>query len=178
MAFFVENVGFPNPRNTKYMASILRLLSWKRMMVLTIGVLILLIAFSFYGLYTNKFYFFKIDNYIFPFLTIVHFTFLYALWFKIKEGEIADPTMRNLEYALYVIFFVYLFKMFDVLFILIGSGEYEGYSMPGTFIPIGTLIFLLYFLLLGLTLLAFKYRKILVGNYNFDDINGHIDSWE
>ncbi len=160
------------------MDSILRLLTWKRMLALSISVLILLIASSFYGLYTNKFYFFKIDNYIFPFLTIVHFTFLYALWFKIKEGEVADPKMRNLEYALYVIFFVYLFKMIDVLFILISSGDYEGYAMPDTFLPLGTLIFLLHFMLLGLTLLAFKYRKTLVGNYNFDDINRHIDSWE
>ncbi len=171
-------MGPPNPQNTIHMNFILSLLTWKRILSLSIGILILLNIFSFYGLYTNKFYFFKIDNYIFPFLSIVHFTFLYALWFKIREGEVADPNMRNLEYALYVIFFVYVFKMLDVLFILLGSSEYADHVIPDTFMPLGVLIFLLHFLLLGITLLAFKYRKDLVGSYKFDDINGHIDTWE
>ena len=160
------------------MKFITQLLPWKRNLLVSIGVLVLLIIFSFYGLYTNKFYFFKFDNYIFPFLTIVHFTFLYVLWFKIKEGEIADPQMRNLEYALYVIFFVYVFKVFDTLFLLTTYTEYENHVIPGTFMPMGITMFVLHLLLLGLTLLAFKYRKDKVGGYDFDDMNQHIDTWE
>ena len=160
------------------MKFITQLLPWKRNLLVSIGVLVLLIIFSFYGLYTNKFYFFKFDNYIFPFLTIVHFTFLYVLWFKIKEGEIADPQMRNLEYALYVIFFVYVFKVFDTLFLLTTYTEYENHVIPGTFMPMGITMFVLHLLLLGLTLLAFKYRKDKVGGYDFDDMNKHIDTWD
>ena len=160
------------------MKFITQLLPWKRNLLVTIGVLVLLIIFSFYGLYTNKFYFFKFDNYIFPFLTIVHFAFLYVLWFKIKEEEIADPQMRNLEYALYVIFMVYVFKVLDTIYILTTYSEYENHVIPGTFMPLGILMLILHLLLLGLTLLAFKYRKELVGGYNFDDMNQHIDSWE
>lgn len=160
------------------MEFITQLLPWKRNLLVSIGVLVLLIIFSFYGLYTNKFYFFKFDNYIFPFLTIVHFTFLYVLWFKIKEGEIADPQMRNLEYALYVIFFVYVFKVFDTIFLLTTFTEYENHVIPGTFMPMGITMLVLHLLLLGLTLLAFKYRKDKVGGYDFDDMNQHIDTWE
>ncbi len=159
------------------MNTVLRILPWKRGLVVSIVTLALLIVFSFYGLYTNKFYFFKFDNYLLPLLTIVHFAFLYVLWFKIREEEIADPQMRNLEYGLYAILLVYFYKLFDTLFILTSSGEFENHVIPATFIPIGVLIFVLYLLLISLTFLAFKYRKDLVGSYNFDDMN-HIDSWE
>ena len=157
---------------------ILRMFSWKRSLWLTVIVLFLLIVFNFYGLYTNKFYLFKIDNYIFPFLTIVHFIFLYAMWFKIKENEIADPQMRNLEFALYIIFFIYVFRLFDTLFIVLSYNNFESNAIPVTFIPVGIFILFLYVLLLLLTLITFKYRKDLIGPYKFDDINDQIDNWE
>lgn len=156
---------------------VLRILPWKRGLIASITILALLIVFNFYGLYTNKFYFFKFDNYLVPMLTVVHFIFLYVLWFKIKENEIADPQMRNLEYSLYAILLVYVYKFFDTLFILMSAGEFENHFIPKTFMPIGLFIMVLYFLLIGLTLLTFKYRMVMVGGYNFDDIN-HIDSWE
>ncbi|MEM9143917.1 MAG: hypothetical protein AAGA86_13090, partial [Bacteroidota bacterium] len=81
------------------MTQILRFFSWKRSIYLSAFVLALLGISSFYGLYSNQFYFLKPDNYIFPLLTIAHFTFLYVLWFKITENEVADPQMRNLEYG-------------------------------------------------------------------------------
>ena len=154
------------------------ILPWKGTLILSIVVLVFLDIFSFYGLYTNKFYFFKIDNYIFPILTIVHFVFLYVLWFKIREDELSDPPMRNLEYSLYVILIVYVFKLFDNLFILTSYGEYENHLIPNTFIPLGILIITLHVLLIGLTLLAFSFRKEVVGNYLFDDMNQHVDSWK
>lgn len=154
------------------------ILPWKSTLMVSLAVLLILDIFSFYGLYTNKFYFFKIDNYIFPILTIVHFVFLYVLWFKIKEDELSDPPMRNLEYSLYVILIVYVFKLFDNLFILMSYGEYENHLIPSTFIPLGIFICILHLLLIGLTLLAFSFRKEVVGNYLFDDMNQHVDSWK
>ncbi len=155
----------------------LRILPWKRSLIASITILALLIVFNFYGLYTNKFYFFKFDNYLIPLLSVVHFIFLYVLWFKIKEHEIADPQMRNLEYGLYAILLIYVYKFFDTLFILTSAGEFENYDIPETFMPMGLFILMLYFLLIGLTLLTFMYRKVLVGGYNFDDMD-HIDSWD
>ena len=159
------------------MKFILRILTLKRSYILSAMVIMALVVFSFYGPYTSKFYFFKLDNYIFPVLTSIHVVFLYVLWFKIKEKETADPQMRNLEYALYVILVVYVYKTFESMYILSTYTDYEFHLLPGAFLPLGVLILALHILLVGLTLLIFKYRKDRVGSYVFDDMN-HIDSWE
>ncbi|WP_297795823.1 hypothetical protein [uncultured Eudoraea sp.] len=160
------------------MKALLKLFSWRRCMLLSILVIAILIIFNFYGLYTNRFYFFKFDNYIFPLLTVIHFIFLYVLWFKIKEHEYTDPQMRNLEYAMYGIFLIYIFKIMDTGYILMSYSEYQDHIMPKTFVPIGATILLLQFFLLLLTILTFKHRMQLVGPYNFDNINENIDSWQ
>lgn len=160
------------------MKLITRLLSWKSCLILSVSVLLLLNIFSFYGLYTNKFYFFKFDNYIFPLLTLVHFTYLYAVWFKIKEEEITDPQMRNLEFTLYVILVLYVYKLFETISILLSYSDFETHVIPATFIPIGTFITFLYVMLLVLTLVTFKHRKDKIGAYNFNKINDEIDSWD
>jgi len=159
------------------MKSILRIFTLKRTFILSAVVLVLLVVFSFYGPYTSKFYFFKPENYIFPILSVGHFIFLYVLWFKIKEDEMTDPQMRNLEYVLYVIFLVYVYKAFESIYILSTYGDYEFHVLPSAFMPVGILILVSYLLLIGSTLLLFKYRKDRVGAYKFDDMN-HIDSWE
>jgi len=154
------------------------ILTWQRTLVVSVAVLLFLNIFSFYGLYTNKFYFFKIDNYIFPLLSIVHFVFLYVLWFKIKENELSDPPMRTLEYVLYVISFVYLFKLVDTIIILLSYSDFENHLIPQTFLPLGFFILALYTLLLLVTFLAVLYRKEIVGTYLFDDMNQHVDHWK
>jgi hypothetical protein len=159
------------------MKSILQIFTLKLGFILTVVVLVLLVIFNFYGPYTSQFYFFKPVNYIFPILTVGHFIFLYVLWFKIKEDEMTDPQMRNLEYVLYVIFLVYVYKAFESIYVLTTYGDYENHVIPGAFLPLGILILVLHLLLVGLTLLMFKYRKDRVGEYKFDDMN-HVDSWE
>jgi len=153
-------------------------LTWKRTLILSIGVLALLNIFSFYGLYTNKFYFFKIDNYIFPLLSIVHFVFLYVLWFKIKEDELSDPPMRTLEYVLYIISLVYVYKLVETIIILLSYNDFDNHLIPSTFLPLGYFMLLLYTLLLLVTYLAIAYRKKIVGSYLFDDMNQHVDHWK
>ena len=151
--------------------------TWSRTLWITIVTLLLLNVFSFYGLYTNKFYVFKIDNYIFPILSIVHFVFLYVLWFKIKEDELSDPPMRTLEYILYVISLVYVFKLVETILIILSYTEFENHLIPETFLPMGIVILFLYTMLLLVTFLAISYRKQLVGTYLFDDMNQHVDNW-
>lgn len=85
--------------------------------------------------------------------------------------------MRNLEYLLYIIVFVYIFKSFDTIYIISSYAEYENSLFPSTFLPIGFLILFLYLTLIGLTLLLFRYRKELIGSYLFDDMNEHVDHW-
>jgi len=160
------------------MKYILRILPWKKTIQVSIALLALLTIFSFYGLYTNTFPVLKPANFVFPFLTLVHFAFLYVLWFKIKEDEGTDPQMRIIEYILYVVFLVYLFNTVQTIITLATYSDFSNHVMPITFLPIGILILILQLILLGTTLLAVKYRKELVGPYIFDDMNQHIDSWE
>ena len=159
------------------MKFILRTLTLRRSYILSAIIIFALVIFNFYGPYTGKFYFFKLDNYIFPVLTLIHCVFLYVLWFKIKEDELTDPQMRNLEYALYVILVVYAYKAFESVYVLSTYSDYENHLLPTGFLFIGISIFIFHLLLFGLTLLMFKYRKDRVGDYKFNDMD-HIDSWE
>lgn len=151
--------------------------TWAWCQKLTICVLAILIILNFYGLYTNKFYLLKPDNYIFPILSSVHFIFLYVMSFKIREGEFTDAPMRNLEYSLYVISTVYVFKLVDTFYIILSYNDYSNHVIPETFLPLGFLIFSLQLLLIALTFFAFIHRKEMVGSYNFDNINENIDPW-
>ena len=151
--------------------------NWKLVLALSVSVLLLLDFFNFYGLYSNKFYFKKIDNYIIPLLSIVHFCYLYQFWSKIRAHELGSPQMRNLEYSLYIIALVYIFKSFDTIYILLSYWEYENSLFPITFLPVGFLILFLYVSLIGLTFLTFRYRRELIGRYLFDDMNQHVDHW-
>lgn len=159
------------------LSTIKRVFSWKLTLLLSLISIVLLNVLSFYGLYTNKFYFFKVDNYIFPILSLVHLVFLYVMWFKIRERELSDVPMRNLEYGLYIVSLVYLFKIIETLITLLSYNDYENHLIPVTFLPIGILMFVLYTMLFGLTFLTYSYRKQFVGTYVFDDRNQHIDTW-
>jgi hypothetical protein len=159
------------------MNSIKGLLTWKRTLIVSIVVLFLLNIFSFYGLYTNKFYFFKVENYIFPILSIIHLVFLYVLWFKISENELSDPPRRTLEYVLYAISLVYIYKMVETIIVLSSYSDFENHLIPSTFLPLGYVMIALYAMLLLVTLLAVVYRKEMVGTYIFDDMNQHVDHW-
>jgi hypothetical protein len=152
--------------------------TWKMCLILTIGVLFLLIVSNFYGLYTDKFYFFKVDNYIFPLLTIVHFSFLQAMHLKVKNKDYNDNQLRNLEYALYGILLVYIFKATDTAYILLSYWEFDANFMPDTFIPLGVTILSTQLILILLTVISFRYRRQLIGRYNFDQINDKLDSWQ
>ncbi len=147
-------------------------------MAISIGVLLLLIVSNFYGLYTNKFYFLKVDNYIFPLLSLVHFSFLNVLHAKIHERDIVEPQLRNLEYVMYGILLVYIFKVLDTTYILLSYSDYQTNLIPDTFIPVGAGILVLQLLLISLTVVAFAFRRQMVGPYSFDQINDNIDSWQ
>ena len=140
--------------------------------------LLAVIVFNFYGLYSDKFYFLKFDNYIFPILTIVHFLYLYVIWYKIKERELPDPQMRNVEFAMYVILVVYIFKFIDNSLVVLSYLDYKDYIIPETFLPMGILIIMLQLLLIGITLFTFLKRKEVIGRYRFDNFNENADSWQ
>jgi len=158
------------------MQLILRLFPWRINLFLTKLCLSILIVLSFYGLYTNKFYFLKFDNYIFPFLTLFHFIYLYVIRFKITENELPDPRMRNLEYGMYILVFIYFYKAFETIYIISCYGDYSDHLIPTTFLPMGMLILGLYILLVFLSFVTFMHRKQRIGAYDFENMN-NIEPW-
>ncbi|MCK0191119.1 hypothetical protein [Arenibacter sp. F20364] len=146
--------------------------------VLTIITLVSLIFLSFYGMYGNTFIFNKIENYLFPFLTITHFLYLYVLWFKITEKEYPDMIMKNIEYIMYGILLVYLYKISETIVIFGSQNEFQDHVIPSSFVPMGILIITMQSLLIVLTIWSFVIRKQRVGKYDFDYLNNHIDAWE
>ncbi|QLG47038.1 hypothetical protein [Costertonia aggregata] len=160
------------------MKLMLRIFSWKVTLLISVITLISLCILGFYGIYTDKFYFFKLDNYIFPILTIVHFIYLYAVWFKITENEYPDVPMRNLEYSLYLIFLVYLYKTVDSVLVVTSYHDFENFVLPSTFVPLGNTTVGLYVVLLFVTLLTFGHRRKSVGPYDFSSFNENMDSWQ
>ncbi len=157
------------------MNEILSVFTWKRTLITTSILLVLLSVLSFYGLYTDTFYFFKFDNYIFPTLAIAHLLYLYVLWFKIELKERADIQMRNLEYLIYAFLPIYLYRLYDTVSILTSYKNFEEYVIPSTFFPVGILMIFMYFILIVLTLLSFYYRKALIGGYSIDEMTQPID---
>lgn len=154
-----------------------RPVTWKVSRTLSLLILPALIVLNFYGLYSNTFYWLKVDNYIFPLLTILHFVYLHTLHLKIREGEFVDPQLRNLEYGMYGVLLIYMFKWMDTLYVLNSYNDYDKQILPDTFLPVGLTIFGMQGLLIALTLAAFYHRKTRVGSFNFDRLNENIDSW-
>lgn len=164
-----------NPHNSNN--TLKQLISWKTCLYLNYILLFVLTILNFYGLYSNQFYFQKIDNYIFPLVSILQVTYLNALNEKIKHSQYADTSLRNLEYGVYALLPIHLFKGLETLYILLSFNDYDVTLLPDTFLPVGLLTLLLQGLLMMTTLIAFWYRKKEVGAFNFDQINENIDSW-
>lgn len=139
--------------------------------------LLILSVLGFYRPYTGDFYFLKISAYVLPVLAVVHLIFLYVLWFKVKEEELTDIPMRNLEYGLYAIFLFYIYKFYKSIFIMGSFEEFDNHLIPDNFMTIQIIISILFFVLLVLTLASFLIRKYRVGSYNFQNSDG-IESWD
>lgn len=160
------------------MTTLARIFNWKTAIWATSSVLLALIVLSFYGIYTNKFYFLKLDNYILPILSTVHFLYLYVIWFKITEDELPDPKMRNIEYALYAIMIVYVFKIYDSVQVLNSISQFGEHVIPVTFKPVGIITLVLYSILPILTVYTFWLRKKYIGIYNFENYNDNLNIWQ
>ena len=159
------------------MSLLLKTFPWKLSLLLSLLVLTVLIVLNFYGLFTARFYFLKIDNYIFPLLAIIHLKYIQMLWLKIRERGYRDTKLRNFEYGLYPVVLVYIYKASDTAYMLLNATRYDNYILPENFLQMGTIVLGLQIALIFLTLLTFSHRRRKLGPYNFDRINENIDSW-
>lgn len=155
-----------------------KIFNWKATIITSAIVLILLIVLSFYGVYTNTFHILKPGNYIFPLLSTVHFIYLYVVWFKIREEELPDPKMRNIEFALYAILILYFYKIYASVQVLITVSEYNEHVIPTTFEPMAIATLVLYCGLTLLTFITFWLRRKLVGIYNFENYNDNLNIYQ
>lgn len=160
------------------MRTLTKFLTWKTTIICTLSVLFPLVVLNFYGYYTNSFDVSKVGNYIFPILCIVHILYLYVIWFKIRENELPDPKMRNIEYALYAILLVYVFKIFQTIQVLVSAAGFEGHVIPSTFMPMAVLTLIMSVILPFLTLYTFWLRKKIIGVYNFENYNNNLNIWQ
>ncbi len=151
---------------TYIMTFFLKIATFNRVFIISLILIFFLDILSFYGIYSNKFYFFKIDNYIFPILTIIHILYMYRVRLKIKLRKRTDLQTQNLEYAMYFVFLIYLYKFFETIYTLFSFNTIDNSLIPKTFLPIGFLILILYLLLIISTLLLFELRKQLIGSIN------------
>lgn len=168
----------PHDLETYFMHLLLRLFPLRILLLSSAVLLLILNVFSFYSLFVNKFSFSKFDNYIFPCLTIVHFVYLYTLWTKNKTATTASIFVRNIEYTLYFIYMIYIFKFSESIYRLSAYTEFDKEIIPKPFIPIGIILVLLHFLLLLLTLLSFSYRRNKIGKFNFDELHEPMETWK
>ncbi|WP_318308417.1 hypothetical protein [Flagellimonas crocea] len=86
--------------------------------------------------------------------------------------------MRNIEYVLYAIMVVYVFKIYDSITVLNSIKTYGEHVIPGTFKPMATLSVVLFSILPILTLYTFWLRKRYVGVYNFENYNDNLNIWQ
>lgn len=155
-----------------------KILNWKVTLISSLLLLILLVVLDFYGVYTNSFYIFKLDNYIFPLLSSVHLVYLYVVWFKIREYELPDPKMRNIEFVLYLILIVYCYKIYDSYQILVSVSDFDEHVIPVTFLPMAIITVVLSTLLPLITVYTFWLRRKIIGVYNFENYNDNLNIWQ
>lgn len=154
------------------------LLLAKTNLIASIIILIALIFLNFYGLYSNQFHFNKPGSFIFPLVTVVHFVYIYVLWFKISEDEYPDMVMKSIEYVLYGALLVYFYEVVETALLLSSQSKFSDHIIPSTFMPIGILMISLQSILVIFTIWSFIIRKKMVGKYNIDYLNDHLRAWQ
>jgi len=81
------------------------------------------------------------------------------------------------EYGMYAALMIYIFKCLDTTYILMSYNDFSVYLIPDTFLPIGISILILQVLLVLLTISSFRQRKVLLGAYDFEQIDKNMNSW-
>jgi|TARA_R110000796_G_scaffold47977_5_gene115059 hypothetical protein len=92
--------------------------------------------------------------------------------------EYPDMIMKNIEYVMYAVLLAYAYNISETFLILGSQNEFQDHVIPSSFVPMGILIISIQTLLVLLTVWSFIIRKRIVGKYDFDYLNNHIDAWE
>ena len=132
--------------------------------------LVVLVLFNFYGPFSNRFYFGKLDGYMFLLLVVFQALYLFRLLAKAKNKMISDSQLRYLEYVVYGVLVVYGYKTIDTVLSLNLASEIQPDLLPETFFPLVLLSLALYLLVIILSVLTFTFRKRLLGSFSQETI--------
>ncbi|MEO1487064.1 MAG: hypothetical protein AAFU57_15060 [Bacteroidota bacterium] len=133
--------------------------------------LAVLVLFNFYGPFSNRFYFGKLDGYLFLLLAVFQALYLFRLWNKVKHDTAADTQLRYLEYVVYGVLVVYGYKVLDTILSLNLASEIQQELLPTTFFPSMTLSLVVYLGVILLSILIFTFRRRLLGSFNQEKLN-------
>ena len=132
--------------------------------------LVVLVLFNFYGPFSNRFYFGKLDGYMFLLLVVFQAIYLFRLLAKAKNKMISHSQLRYLEYVVYGVLVVYGYKTIDTVLSLNLASEIQPDLLPETFFPLILLSLALYLLVIILSILTFTLRKRLLGSFGQETI--------
>ncbi|MEM8764358.1 MAG: hypothetical protein AAGD88_11130 [Bacteroidota bacterium] len=142
----------------------------KRLIWTLLTLLLVLVLFNFYGPFSNRFYFGKLDGYLFLLLVVFQALYLFRLLSKAKNEAVADSQLRYLEYVVYGVLVVYGYKTFDTVLSLNLASEIQHELLPTTFFPLVLLSLALYLMVIILSILTFTFRKRLLGSFSQESI--------
>ncbi|MEL7270709.1 MAG: hypothetical protein AAGL34_14140 [Bacteroidota bacterium] len=146
------------------------LVTLKRLIWTLLTMLVVLVLFNFYGPFSNRFYFGKLDGYMFLLLVAFQALYLFRLLAKTKNEMNSDSQLRYLEYVVYGVLVVYGYKTIDTVLSLNLASEIQPDLLPETFFPLVLLSLALYLLVIILSVLTFTFRKRLLGSFSQETI--------
>ncbi|MEL6975123.1 MAG: hypothetical protein AAGL29_06965 [Bacteroidota bacterium] len=142
----------------------------KRLVWTLLTLLVVLVLFNFYGPFSNRFYFGKLDGYLFLMLAVFHVLYLFKLLGKAKKEATTDSQLRYMEYVVYGVLVVYGYKTFDTVVSLNLASEIEQELLPKTFFPLVIVSLAFYLLAIILSILTFILRKRILGSFRQETI--------
>jgi hypothetical protein len=131
----------------------------------------LVVCLNFYGLFTHKFYWLKLDNFILPVAVLIHLLYQREVQKRITQTKGVDFSLQKLEFAMYGVVIIYVLEIMETLNAIILSNSYDSKVFPESFWSQALSILSIQILFTGLTVCSFYLRKQILGAYNFDQIS-------
>ncbi|MDH3697957.1 MAG: hypothetical protein OEQ81_04780 [Flavobacteriaceae bacterium] len=170
---FLRNLKWP--KALKFILP--RALELKIEITFTLIILVVLSAFNFYGMHTDRFYFGIPENYVFTGLALLNIWYVRHLWRRLNDHGVSNKRIRKMELIMYAVWFGYGYLMVDVIIGLQETRDLKNYIVADSFFVRSYCMIVLYGLLMLLSLRTFLHRKALFGSFSFKNSTEDLDNW-
>ena len=170
---FLTNLRWPET----LMFTFPRSLELKIEIAFTLIVLLVLSAFNFYGMHTDRFYFGIPENYVFTGLSLFNIWYVRHLWRRLHGHEISYWRIRNTELVMYAVWLGYGYLMIDALISVQETRALKNHIVAESFYTRSYAMIVLYGVLMLLNLRTFLHRKALFGSFSFKKSTDDLDNW-